>query len=173
MALFAQISEVNLPQCVAVTKETHQMFDRVPKSSITEGFGLHKRNWTLQPEHDWAEGPSISPCFSFSVLNPHLFARPLTFNLTTPLHPTYWPVFRVIQLMASPAASSIHPGWPLGILQARILEWVAMSSSMRSPQPGDQNPGLLHCRWILYHLSHQGSPRILDWVAYPFSRGTS
>ena len=20
------------------------------------------------------------------------------------------------------------------------------------------NPGLLHCRWILYHLSHQGSP---------------
>ena len=20
------------------------------------------------------------------------------------------------------------------------------------------NPGLLHCRWILYHMSHQGSP---------------
>ena len=35
------------------------------------------------------------------------------------------------------------------------------------------NPGLPHCRWILYHLSHQGSPRILDWVAYPFSRGSS
>ena len=35
------------------------------------------------------------------------------------------------------------------------------------------NPGLLHCRWILYHLSHQGSPRILEWVAYPFSRGSS
>ena len=31
------------------------------------------------------------------------------------------------------------------------------------------NPGLLHCRWILYCLSHQGSPRILEWVAYPFS----
>ena len=29
------------------------------------------------------------------------------------------------------------------------------------------NPGLLHCRWILYQLSHQGSPRILEWVAYP------
>ena len=26
------------------------------------------------------------------------------------------------------------------------------------------NPGLLQCRWILYHLSHQGSPRILEWV---------
>ena len=34
-------------------------------------------------------------------------------------------------------------------------------------------PGLLHCRQILYHLRHQGSPRILDWVAYPFSRGSS
>ena len=31
------------------------------------------------------------------------------------------------------------------------------------------NPGLLHCRKILYQLSHQGSPRILEWVAYPFS----
>ena len=35
------------------------------------------------------------------------------------------------------------------------------------------NPGLLHCRWILYQLSHQRSPRILEWVAYPFSRGSS
>ena len=34
------------------------------------------------------------------------------------------------------------------------------------------NPDLLHCRWILYCLSHQGSPRILEWVAYPFSRGS-
>ena len=29
----------------------------------------------------------------------------------------------------------------------------------------------LHCRWILYQLSHQGSRRILEWVAYPFCRG--
>ena len=34
------------------------------------------------------------------------------------------------------------------------------------------NPGLPHCRQILYHLSHQGNPRILEWVAYPFSRGS-
>ena len=32
------------------------------------------------------------------------------------------------------------------------------------------NPGQLHCRQILYHLSHQGSPRILEWVAFPLSR---
>ena len=35
------------------------------------------------------------------------------------------------------------------------------------------NPGLLHCRRIPYQLSHQGSPRTLEWVAYPFSRGPS
>ena len=35
------------------------------------------------------------------------------------------------------------------------------------------NPGLPHCRWILYRLNQEGSPRILEWVAYPFSRGTS
>ena len=31
------------------------------------------------------------------------------------------------------------------------------------------NPGLPHCRWILYQLSHKGNPSILEWVAYPFS----
>ena len=30
------------------------------------------------------------------------------------------------------------------------------------------NPGVPHCRWILYQLSHKGSPRILECVAYPF-----
>ena len=35
------------------------------------------------------------------------------------------------------------------------------------------NPGLPHCRWILYQLSHKRSPRILEWVAYPFSSRSS
>ena len=35
------------------------------------------------------------------------------------------------------------------------------------------NPGLSHCRWILYQLSHKRSPRILEWVAFSFSRGSS
>ena len=44
--------------------------------------------------------------------------------------------------------------------------------------PG-QNDGMCslsllpHCPQILYLLSHKGSPRILGWVAYPFSRGSS
>ena len=35
------------------------------------------------------------------------------------------------------------------------------------------NPGLPHCRWIHYQLSHKGCPRILEWIAYPFSSGSS
>ena len=50
----------------------------------------------------------------------------------------------------SPPGSSVH-----GILQARILEWVAMLS--RESTQG-ANLHLLLCRRILYHLNHQGSP---------------
>ena len=62
-----------------------------------------------------------------------------------------------------------------GILQARILRF---ASPWDLPNPGifptqGSNPGLPHCRQVLYHLSHQGSPRILEWAAYPFSMGSS
>ena len=59
-----------------------------------------------------------------------------------------------------------------GILQDRILEWVAFPFSSGLPNPGIK-PGLLLCRQILYQLNHKESPRILGWVAYPFSRGSS
>ena len=35
------------------------------------------------------------------------------------------------------------------------------------------NPGFPHYRQILYQLSHKGSPRILEWVPYSFSSGSS
>ena len=51
----------------------------------------------------------------------------------------------------SPPVFSVH-----GILQERILEWVATPLSRGSSWPRNwSNPGLLHCRQILYHLSHQ------------------
>ena len=47
-----------------------------------------------------------------------------------------------------------------GIVQARILEWAAISFSRGSSQDQSQglNLGLPHCRQMLYCLSHQGSP---------------
>ena len=57
-----------------------------------------------------------------------------------------------------------------GILQARLLEWVASFSFLQGIFPTQgSNPGLPHCRQILYQLSNKGNPRILEWVAYPFS----
>ena len=41
-----------------------------------------------------------------------------------------------------------------------------------SPIQGSKLGHLLHCRQTVYQLSHRGSPRILEWVAYPFSRGS-
>ena len=35
------------------------------------------------------------------------------------------------------------------------------------------NPGLPHCKWILYQLKHKESPRILEWVAMTYFRGSS
>ena len=35
------------------------------------------------------------------------------------------------------------------------------------------NPGLLNCKWNLYHLRHQGSPRKVGWFTYTFSRDLS
>ncbi|CAI9169107.1 unnamed protein product [Rangifer tarandus platyrhynchus] len=64
----------------------------------------------------------------------------------------------------SPPGSSVH-----GVLQARMPEWVAMPSSRGPSRPRiEPNPGikpeslyLLHCRWILYPLSHQGSAFVI------------
>ena len=56
-----------------------------------------------------------------------------------------------------------------GILQARILEWVAFPFSRGIFPTQGSNPSFLHCRQMLYQLSHRGSPRILEKVAYiPF-----
>ena len=43
-----------------------------------------------------------------------------------------------------------------GIFQARVLEWVAISF-FRGSSWQESNPGLLHCRGILYQLSYEGS----------------
>ena len=48
-----------------------------------------------------------------------------------------------------------------GILQARILEWVAMPSSKGILLTQKSNLRLLHCRQILYQLSHLGSPSLV------------
>ena len=57
------------------------------------------------------------------------------------------------------------PGQNTGVGSLALLQGIF-------PTQGS-NLGLSHCRQILYQLSHKGSPRILEWVAYPFSSGSS
>ena len=57
------------------------------------------------------------------------------------------------------------PGQNTGVGSRSILQGVF-------PTHGS-NPGLPHGKQILYPLNHQGSPRILGCVAYPFSSGSS
>ena len=56
---------------------------------------------------------------------------------------------------------------PHGLSSTRQEYW----SGLPFPPPGDLpdsgiEPGLLHCRQILYHLSHQGSPRLAIFRAH-------
>ena len=68
----------------------------------------------------------------------------------------------------SPPGSSVHgdsPGKNIRVGCHALLQGIFPTQGL--------NPGLPHCRQILYHLSHQGSPRILERVAYPFSSRSS
>ena len=68
----------------------------------------------------------------------------------------------------SPPGSTVHgnsPGKSTGVGCHALPQGIF-------PTQGS-NSGLLHRRWILYCLSHQENPRIPEWVAIPFSRGTS
>ena len=97
---------------------------------IQERLGLEK-GFSQQecPEDGWGEAPcdtSDSDSVSRSVMSD--FLDPMSCSLP---------------------GSSVH-----GILQTRILEWAAIPFSRGSSQSRDQT--LLHCRHILYCLSHWG-----------------
>ena len=70
--------------------------------------------------------------------------------------------------LCNPMVYTVH-----GILQARILEWVAFPFLPGFFPVQGLNLGLPHCGRILYQLSHKGSPRIRELVAYPFAKGSS
>ena len=57
------------------------------------------------------------------------------------------------------------PGQNTGVGSLSLLQGIFPTQGL--------NPGLPHCRRILFQLSHKGSPRILEWVAPLFSRGSS
>ena len=55
------------------------------------------------------------------------------------------------------------PGQESGVGSHSLLQGIFPTQGL--------NPGLVHCRQIFYQLSHQGSPRILEWVAHLLFQG--
>ena len=71
-----------------------------------------------------------------------------------------WKSLSRVRLFVTPW-TVYSPGQNTGVGSLSLLQEIFSIQGSNPP----------HCRWILYQLSHKGSPRILEWVAYPFSRG--
>ena len=66
--------------------------------------------------------------------------------------------FSRIQLFETPRAVARQVPLSMGLLWVRILEWDCHFFLQGIFPTKGSNLGLLHYRWILYPLSHQGSP---------------
>ena len=105
---------------------------------------LGLKQFSVTPEYlDYLWGLLILAVFSHSVMSDSL-----------------------LYLDYSPPGSAVH-----GILQARLLEWVAKPSFRGFFPTQGSTPSLQHCRQILHHLSHQRSPFMLTglWLLSIFS----
>ena len=76
-----------------------------------------------------------------------------------------------VRLFETPWTAVRQAPLSMGLLQERILEWVAMPSSRVSSQPRDYS-GIPHYSRILYCLSHQGKlfPSLRSPLSTAFAR---
>ena len=84
-----------------------------------------------------------------SILIIHPILKDFSYNL--PIVSDWVKVLHLCLTLCVPVDYTVH-----GILQARVLEWVAFHFSRGSSQPQGLNGGLAHCRRVLYELSHKG-----------------
>ena len=76
--------------------------------------------------------------------------------------------------LCDPMGWTIARQVPLSMGFSRQEYWSGLHALLQGIFPTQgSNPGRPNYRWILYHLSHQGSPSLLEWVAYPVYRGSS
>ena len=141
------VEEVNSVRCCKKRSE-----DENWKST---GFGekvLRNCEWL------WGRGGAVPVSVETKMLHRKVLAPILLKVKGAQLCPT----------LCDPMDYTVH-----GTLQARTLELGSLSFLQGIFPTQGLNSGLPHCRQILYQLSHKGSPKILEWVAYPFSRGSS
>ena len=157
---------------------------------------LHTQAWrreerTLSPDPQAHEPPGHSPSF-YSFIIPgirahsspgfflsfffklwkydHTFTGDLEYRTklyTVSLWKWKWKSLSCVQLFATHRLYSPwnSPGQKTGVGSLSLLQGIFSTQ--------ESNPGLLCCRQILYQLHHKGSPRILEWLAHPFSSRSS
>ena len=79
---------------------------------------------------------------------------------------TQWCLTLYDPMDCSPPGSSVHgnsPGRNTRVDCHALLQGIFLTQG--------SNPGLLHYRQIIYCLSHQGSPRILEWGSPSLPQG--
>ena len=145
--------------------------------SNTHCWVLHRKNKQRWRWSNWEN--ELFPPVPESIHSLHLYLLSLSLPLVS--HSCQqslksWSEVKVAQscpTLCNPMDYTVHRGnTPVF---SRPEYW---SGKLKFPSPWDLlNPGTEPrsptLQLILYQLSHQGSPIILEWVAYPFSRGSS
>ena len=111
---------------------------------------------------EWIVIPFCRGIFPTQGLNPGLpDSRRILYHLSCQgspnMHQVKVKLAQSCPTLCDPMNHPVH-----GILQARILEGVAFPFCRGIFPTQGSNPGLPHCRWMLYQLSHQGSPICTD-----------
>ena len=129
------ILQARIPESVAFpfSRGSSQPRDQTQVSHIADGFFT---SWTTRKAHE-LRGATIL------------------------LKPTHAKSLQSCLILCDPTGCSLPGSFVHGILQARILEWVAISSFKGSSQPRNGTlVSYIFCigRWVLYHKPHPGKP---------------
>ena len=140
----------------------HPFSEQLPTTQV--GTDTHTHIHTIQHSHPHSWNPNVTSSLvkcpwdrqgqilSYTLLYPYLSSKVKWSESCSVTSDSLWP-----HGSYNPWSS---PGQNPGMGSFSLLQGIF-------PTQGS-NPGLPHCRQILYRLSNKGSLRILEWVAYPF-----
>ena len=110
----------------------------------------------------------------------HLRIQEKWFTLLLLIQRNFWPWIMCLWVQVTQSCPTLcdpvdYTGQNTGVDSLSLLQGIFLTQGLNPGLPhwGIEPRSPTHCRQILYQLSHQGSPRILELVAYPFSSGSS
>ena len=154
-----QIGKQKVPR--KKVEKVWQLFTTEKKKMLYKNFIAHSHDQWLQCESGLLFSYQKMPASlgeygsAFEELHPHhdRVNAPLTMCVCVCVQ-----ALSRVRLFVTPWTVAHQTLLTIGILQARILEWVAMPSSRKSSWSRDWISVSCMSRRILYHLTHQESP---------------